>query len=289
MKKAKKLMAALFAMVLLVAMTACSPQMTLEQKIQKALDNIAGMKNVDAGMNMDIEMGMMGMTISMQMKGDIVTFTDPMKMKMDMTVSALGQEQTLQMYAQETDGAITTYANDGTGWTAQQLSQEEFDAQYSSSMNGSADVFLKAMKDFTQAEGTEEINGRKTIKVEGTISGTDIAEALKASGMMDAMGSEMGAADLDTEQLEALTKDMSGMKITLWLDDAKYVPVKIEMDMAEMMSSLIEKAMEEATSQSGSDLDLSMSISKCLVEITYDKINDAEDFDIPQEALDAAK
>lgn len=79
------------------------------------------------------------------------------------------------------------------------------------------------------------------------------------------------------------------MKITLWLDDAKYVPVKIEMDMAEMMSSLIEKAMEEATSQSGSDLDLSMSISKCLVEITYDKINDAEDFDIPQEALDAAK
>ncbi len=47
--------------------------------------------------------------------------------------------------------------------------------------------------------------------------------------------------------------------------------------------------MEEATSQSGSDLDLSMSISKCLVEITYDKINDAEDFDIPQEALDAAK
>ncbi len=289
MKKAKKLMAALFAMVLLVAMTACSPQMTLEQKIQKALDNIAGMKNVDAGMNMDIEMGMMGMTISMQMKGDIVTFTDPMKMKMDMTVSALGQEQTLQMYARETDGAITTYANDGTGWTAQQLSQEEFDAQYSSSMNGSADVFLKAMKDFTQAEGTEEINGRKTIKVEGTISGTDIAEALKASGMMDAMGSEMGAADLDTEQLEALTKDMSGMKITLWLDDAKYVPVKIEMDMAEMMSSLIEKAMEEATSQSGSDLDLSMSISKCLVEITYDKINDAEDFDIPQEALDAAK
>ena len=289
MKKAKKLMAALFAMVLLVAMTACSPQMTLEQKIQKALDNIAGMKNVDAGMNMDIEMGMMGMTISMQMKGDIVTFTDPMKMKMDMTVSALGQEQTLQMYAQETDGAITTYANDGTGWTAQQLSQEEFDAQYSSSMNGSADVFLKAMKDFTQAEGTEEINGRKTIKVEGTISGTDIAEALKASGMMDAMGSEMGAADLDTEQLEALTKDMSGMKITLWLDDAKYVPVKIEMDMAEMMSSLIEKAMEEATSQSGSDLDLSMSISKCLVEITYDKINDAEDFDIPQDALDAAK
>ena len=289
MKKAKKLMAALFAMVLLVAMTACSPQMTLEQKIQKALDNIAGMKNVDAGMNMDIEMGMMGMTISMQMKGDIVTFTDPMKMKMDMTVSALGQEQTLQMYAQETDGAITTYANDGTGWTAQQLSQEEFDTQYSSSMNGSADVFLKAMKDFTQAEGTEEINGRKTIKVEGTISGTDIAEALKASGMMDAMGSEMGAADLDTEQLEALTKDMSGMKITLWLDDAKYVPVKIEMDMAEMMSSLIEKAMEEATSQSGSDLDLSMSISKCLVEITYDKINDAEDFDIPQEALDAAK
>ncbi len=236
MKKAKKLMAALFAMVLLVAMTACSPQMTLEQKIQKALDNIAGMKNVDAGMNMDIEMGMMGMTISMQMKGDIVTFTDPMKMKMDMTVSALGQEQTLQMYAQETDGAITTYANDGTGWTAQQLSQEEFDAQYSSSMNGSADVFLKAMKDFTQAEGTEEINGRKTIKVEGTISGTDIAEALKASGMMDAMGSEMGAADLDTEQLEELTKDMSGMKITLWLDDAKYVPVKIEMDMAEMMS-----------------------------------------------------
>lgn len=289
MKKAKKLMAVLFAMVLLVAMTACSPQMTLEQKIQKALDNIAGMKNVDAGMNMDIEMGMMGMTISMQMKGDIVTFTDPMKMKMDMTVSALGQEQTLQMYAQETDGAITTYANDGTGWTAQQLSQEEFDAQYSSSMNGSADVFLKAMKDFTQAEGTEEINGRKTIKVEGTISGTDIAEALKASGMMDAMGSEMGAADLDTEQLEELTKDMSGMKITLWLDDAKYVPVKIEMDMAEMMSSLIEKAMEEATSQSGSDLDLSMSISKCLVEITYDKINDAEDFDIPQEALDAAK
>lgn len=289
MKKAKKLMAVLFAMVLLVAMTACSPQMTLEQKIQKALDNIAGMKNVDAGMNMDIEMGMMGMTISMQMKGDIVTFTDPMKMKMDMTVSALGQEQTLQMYARETDGAITTYANDGTGWTAQQLSQEEFDAQYSSSMNGSADVFLKAMKDFTQAEGTEEINGRKTIKVEGTISGTDIAEALKASGMMDAMGSEMGAADLDTEQLEALTKDMSGMKITLWLDDAKYVPVKIEMDMAEMMSSLIEKAMEEATSQSGSDLDLSMSISKCLVEITYDKINDAEDFDIPQEALDAAK
>ena len=32
-----------------------------------------------------------------------------------------------------------------------------------------------------------------------------------------------------------------------------------------------------------------MQISKCRVEITYNKINDAEDFTIPQEALDAAK
>ena len=46
MKHAKKLMAALFAVVMLIAMTACSPQMTLEQKMQKALDNMNGMKTV---------------------------------------------------------------------------------------------------------------------------------------------------------------------------------------------------------------------------------------------------
>ena len=216
MKHAKKLMAALFAVVMLIAMMACSPQMTLEQKMQKALENMNSMKNADADMSMDLEMGMMGMTVSMQMKGNIVTFTDPVKMKMDMTLNALGQEQTMEMYAQQTEEGITTYANAaGTGWQVQQLSSEEFAEQYSSSMNGSADVFLKAMKDFTQAEGTEEINGRKTIKVEGMINGADIAEALKASGMMDAMGSEMGTADLDMEQLEALTQDMSGMKITM--------------------------------------------------------------------------
>ena len=82
MKHAKKLMAALFAVVMLIAMTACSPQMTLEQKMQKALENMNSMKNADADMSMDLEMGMMGMTVSMQMKGNIVTFTDPVKMKM---------------------------------------------------------------------------------------------------------------------------------------------------------------------------------------------------------------
>lgn len=290
MKHAKKLMAALFAVVMLIAMTACSPQMTLEQKMQKALDNMNGMKNADADMNMEIEMGMMGMTVSMQMKGNIVTFTDPVKMKMNMTLNALGQEQSMDMYAQQTEDGITTYANAaGTGWQVQQLSSEEFAEQYSSSMNGSADVFLKAMKDFTQAEGTEEINGRKTIKVEGVINGADIAEALKASGMMDAMGSEMGAADLDMEQLEEMTQDMSGMKITMWLDDAKYVPVKFEMDMTEMMNALVGKAMEGIDSGEETGVDLNMQISKCRAEVTYNKINDAEDFTIPQEALDAAK
>ena len=254
MKHAKKLMAALFAVVMLIAMTACSPQMTLEQKMQKALENMNSMKNADADMSMDLEMGMMGMTVSMQMKGNIVTFTDPVKMKMDMTLNALGQEQTMEMYAQQTEEGITTYANAaGTGWQVQQLSSEEFAEQYSSSMNGSADVFLKAMKDFTQAEGTEEINGRKTIKVEGMINGADIAEALKASGMMDAMGSEMGAADLD------------------------------------MVNALVETAMEGVDSTEELGVDLNMQISKCRVEMTYNKINDAEDFTIPQEALDAAK
>ena len=45
---------------------------------------------------------------------DMISFTDPMKLKMDMTIDMgeqLGGTQMMQFYADETDGNMTMYLN----------------------------------------------------------------------------------------------------------------------------------------------------------------------------------
>ena len=102
-----------------------------------------------------------------------------------------------------------------------------------------------------------------------------------STGVLDSLTS----AGLDTSQLESMFQDLGDLPITLWIDEAEYYPVKYEMDMTEMMNSMMSNVLASMGDQAEG---VTMEYTKALISMTCSDYNAAADFTIPDEAKAAA-
>lgn len=125
--------------------------------------------------------------------------------------------------------------------------------------------------------GTEKIGGVDAVKVKGVIPADALSEVINASGMMNEE-----SIGLTGELLESLFKDMDDMEVYFWFNPETLYPVKYEMDMTNLMSSLYENlfAMLGAEAEG-----VSVNVSKVLISMEISNINNATEFTIPEEAL----
>lgn len=274
MKFGKRAMAFALGAALTLSMTACGSggKDDAGAKIQAALEKINGVENMDATMQMEMDMSVMGQSFETDTTMSMTCFNDPMKVKADMTMSmgALGAVS-MSIYADATDGDYTIYMFDGTNWTTQvaDLSQlEQYDAQQS------MDLYLGSGTEYAH-EGTEDINGAAADKYSGVIRGDAMEEVLKNSGATSSLETSFGM------DLEELYSGLGDMPITVWIDQATGYPVRYHMDMTAVMQTMMTKAL------SGVEGGDTLTMSK--VEITMDcfNFNSAADFQIPAEALAA--
>ena len=90
----------------------------------------------------------------------------------------------------------------------------------------------------------------------------------------------------------SLYEDLEDLNVTLYLDKESCSFYKMSLDMTKMMQEMMSKAMDSISDTvNGDDAEANASanvdISKCIVEMEYTGYNNAEDFEIPEEALNA--
>ena len=304
MKRKNKFLALLLAATMSFSVSACGSADSADTGKQTAEDNGDSSKeNTDVDvfaaaqekmksekissltgkMVMDMEMTISADGETQTMKAantmDMTCFYDPTRFKMDMTVDA-GESGTsnMTMYADTAeDGTCTLYISDGTNWQAQEveLTQiEQYDA--ASNMTG----YMQDSYEFQDA-GTEQIYGKNARKYTGTLKGDDLKETVMSTGALDSLNS----LGMDTTQVESMFNDLGDLPINLWIDETDLVPVKYEMDMSNLLNSLMKGIMESA----GEDAEgVSLEYTKAKIEMTCSDFNAVSEFSIPEEAKAAA-
>ena len=251
---------------------------TPEEIVKAAEEKMQEATSVESNMTMDMVMTSQGQTVNMKTNMDMISFTDPMKLKMDMTIDMgeqLGGTQMMQFYADETDGNMTMYMNMMGSWYKQNVPEEQL-AQYDTKENLS--TYLDNSTGFTEA-GTEQVNGEDATKYDGVITGSQMNEVLKASGALDDLEPMLAGTDLDAS---TIYEDLPDITMSIWINAEQY-PVKYEMDMTAMMQGLMDKVMATAQQEQA------LTVDTMKISMTNKNFNNAADFEIPEEAKNATE
>lgn len=280
MRNLKKLGAFLLVGALMISSVACGGKKedSLADRMTEAQKKMSELKNMEGTMEMDLSMvaesGGEKQDFSLKTTSNMVIFQNPMKMKssMKMDMGLLGTQE-MDTYVEEKDGKATQYIQIAGEWIKQEISAELL--EQSNSIK-SAELMLKSMTNVKEV-GQEKINGKDTTKIEGEISGEALKEVIQSSGILNSIGA-MG--EVDETMMNKIFEEVGSLKVVYYLTDNNEI-VKIEEDVVDFMNRLFENMFSDG------DESMKMTVSKALMNMTFDKFNEAKDFEIPAEALKA--
>lgn len=248
-----------------------------------ARENVAGVTSMDAKMTMEMDMetgiGEVTQTMESNTVMEMSSFTDPMKMKAKMNMDVdMGEDgnaaQTMEIYAEETeDGAYMMYLCVEDEWVSQEVAIEDI-ARYDAGSD--MEAYLDEAYQY-EAQGMDQVDGASAYQYSGVIVGDDMKEVLLSSGALDQL-SQMG---IDSTQWDGMLDNLGAISITMWIDEATLYPVKYEMDMTEVMGTLMSRLTEAMAEPTGG---VTMNVTKMTMSMTCFNYNAATEFEIPQEA-----
>ena len=275
--KIRKILAAAAAMTIFVSGCGGSQVDTAEVDtlLAQAKNTMETVESMAAEMTMEMDMGMNGETIETTTLASIRSQQNPLTMAMEMSmVMSDGTEvDQMQMYAVEEDGHLRTYMSTADVWYAETLELGEL-SQYNAEEN--MDLYLDHITDITSSK-QEEVNGTKTTKITGVITGDAMKEAIAGSGLT-ASAQSMGISE---EMMADLYDELGDLPISLWIDAEGYV-LKYEMDMTEMMQKIMNESMK---AMGASEEDLLVKIEKTGITMVCSQFNAVEEIVIPEAAL----
>lgn len=261
-------------------------------------------KNYDADIAVNMSMPVKDdagsvQTINMDMKMYMTIFMDSsLKAKINSSVvmNMMGQEvvqPVMDMYLTADDKSFITYMgmNDGTGtltWTKSAVEDEMFGELFKhnkETIKANQDLTEKYTKDVKYFGKYKDEAGRTLLRLQYTMSGQIYND------MFGEYLKEMPAADeqdaMTVEMLKGFAEGNFGdLTCIVYIDEATGEIVKYEMD----LSSIINSMMEGMTSMLGEipaeEMEMLKQMKATMVmEIL--NVNQAKDFEIPKEALDA--
>ncbi len=281
----KRITGVILILVMLFTMGGCGKKsVSAGDLLEKAYENSKAVTNMTAKYSMQLDMSSAGESISSATTGDITAFADPYKVKMNITMD-MGElgSQDMEMYMAAEGENYYTYTGMSGIWYKQSLDKELFEKSLNSYKSelylGS---FVKSKDSFTFTETTE--NDKDLYQITGTLNGEALADMINSTDIM----SQMESFGID----ESLYKDLADLNVTLYLDKESCSFYKMSLDMTKMMQEVMSKTMDSISDTVNGDdaaanATANVDISKCVMEIEYTGYNNAEDFEIPEEALNA--
>lgn len=241
-------------------------------------ENLNVITNVEAKMVMDMDMSLSAPDQVQEMKGtttmDMVCFSDPLKIKMDMTIDMGELGSMAQMiYGEATeDGNCMMYLYDGEDWYSEEVGIADM-----KDYNACDNVISVINEDATYTlEGTEQVDGVNAIKYSNVIKGDDMKELLTSSGALDSISTLV-----DPSQIDSMLEGLGEMTEYVWIDEELMYPIKYEADMTEIINDLMVSMLEALGDQAEG---LSINFPKMKMSMTFSNFNNATDFTIPEEA-----
>jgi hypothetical protein len=279
----KKIGALLLALCCVFTFTACGrfkasdsqAPLTTEQKLDQAAETMSELQSLQARMRTDIDLTVAGTAVKASLTMDIDLFTDPLRIKGSQTTQAMGTDQNILFYIVPEGNGLAMYINKDGRWSRETLSQKLADGaggQYD--VQHSIHLTLIGITGAREA-GTEQIDGKQTLKIEGALSGEALKQVILSPGLAG-LPAEAGAADY-----AGLLEDLPDIPVTLWLRQDTLHLVKYAMDMTDCANQIYRN--QAAAGGQAASL-ISITVDRMQMEMTCSSFNEAAEFQLPAEA-----
>lgn len=256
-----------------------SGEKNMDEILLAAAENIKNAKSMTSKMVMDMGMEVFGTPFDTTMTMDIKTINSPMAMEAvgTMDMGDMGKMD-MKIFGEEENGKLTMYSGvgdetEGLTWVKEAVDVNssqvnQYNAQYS------IDLYMDSANSFKEV-GTEDVNGVKAVRYDGTISGDDIAKVVENSGMEEQVGSEVTAD---------MFKDAGDITVSFWVDTEKELIVKYEMDMSDVMQHIMEQAVASAAEGEEGDMTSLLSITSVVISMEITGIDNVDSITVPDDA-----
>ncbi len=307
MKKMKKLLGMLMCVVLaLGCLTGCG-EASDEDILLEAVKavNSAESYDMESKVSGKMTVSLMGQSQAMDMTvtQNATYFKEPYKMKMTNRTSTSGQTVETESYMVKEEDNYVIYTKAEDVWTKVEMGNLE-EAMASAGINSITNSLGEDIGKYAKKENRTE-NDKEYLVYDYTIKQEEIKKMM--DGMMSSLTPMMEsmAGEVDAAQIEKLMNDIIGsmgdITMTILVDKEEKSIYRIEYPMTDMMNKMMEaiidwigeyaKTMatnEDEIAQMETILkDMSMTVSDMNMELTYSNLNEAEDFEIPEEAKNA--
>lgn len=296
MKKTKRALAALSALTLTLSLTACggggqqstsdsgTDAMTPAERVAAAEEKMSALTSLSIDMTQDIGMSFamadQSQELNMSTKMQMDVIQEPLKAKGTMQIDMgeeLGGVQDVELYIMSEDDAANLYMQMGGQWIKQSVTEAEL-GQYDAA--DSLELYLDSAADFAEA-GTEQVGGADATKFTGVIKGDKLYDVIEESGVLSSLGQT--GTDVSEDELKAMLSELGDLPMSVWINADGY-PVQYEMDMSQMIDSILQKALEM---EGAADQGMTMTVSKAAMSLTCSNFNAVDDFELPAEAQNA--
>ena len=245
MKRWKKTLCLMMALLLLVALSGCAsfaPRMVTGVQKMAKLNSLHSDTTITADVTLSLLDQETPLTITVRAAGDHQK--DPAVNAFDLQLSLMDIEQHVLLYTMKEDGALTVYSSwdNGEFWTRSRLeSDEESDASAAEIAPAPADILKLALglARYFQETGPvtltgddgEEIDG---IGYEGVLPAELVQEILASSGLAEKLGEDVAAQV--NEQLLPLVGEVP---VKLALEKSSGMISRIELDLTQALGGLL--------------------------------------------------
>lgn len=277
----RRIAAGALALALVFALTACGKEegggdaTSVMLTAQQELTKVSSMRYTYA---MEMAISAEGQSVEMKVDGSADVTMNPYAAKMTMNMDMMGMVlNDVQIYMVSENGQTVAYTGmDMTGSGQNQwyksladdsgMNTDQYDAVES------FELYMKNGSNF-KAVGTDTVQGASATRYEGTITSDMLEDTLEESGSLDNITSLLG------EDYSSVLASLSGIPITIWINDAG-LPVKYVFDMTSMMTELLQNSADSA--------DADVTVDKFVMSMEVLGYNDVDAITVPQEVLSSA-
>lgn len=257
-------------------------------------------KNYDAKVVVDMSMPLPDETgntqnMNMKMNMNMNVFTEPMKIKMTADIAAdyLGQainQSIMDMYMSFDDKSYTSYIgtkdeNGAVSWVKSTVDDESLAQLMDLSKNKENKELMKEYIKDVKYFGKYTENEKTLLRIQYSISSDLFKELL--GDYTKTLSESSKEEDVQSASIlnSLINNGLDGMTFIAYVDEETGEMTKYEMNLTPLISSIME-GLSDTLGTSPEDMQIVKSLNaKMTMEIL--NINEAEDFEIPEEALNA--
>ena len=268
----KKILSVCLVLIMVLSLTGGGSNPAVEI-MKNAQDQTAAIENFEAETVISMAVRIGGIENAVKMTTNAVIFTNPKKMKICMSD---GAESTEMLVLQEDDASHVYIRESGewVEWTLSNTRLSQLDAQQNMAF------YLNLVDEsVTFSKVAEEIlNGQETYYFDMEVP-PEISRKIFQMADME----EQLAAMRDLSRVRGdLSSNIGSLTIRMWYDKTTGYPLQYEIDMTDIMRAMYEQMFQAMIEWRGwAPEDLEISLTECILTMTYSNYNSAEDFELP--------